>query len=1286
MTARLRRCAGQWRGAPRVAILLSLSVALLTSTASTTAHAQSGIVLASDNFDRPDESPLVVGGNWQRSLSSGAANLAANRVSGVSGDAVYFWQGSGTFDNTRQYARARVAQTTGQLGLVLLGGIGQALVAAWSQSSGSLFLYWYANGSYQGSLTTASSTIQIGDLLEVELLDGTIYAKVNGTIVASALNTTSLTSGQPGFETFLAGGRLDDWEAGTPPVYSISGTISENAMGLSGVLVSASGAFGASTTTDANGAYAIPSVPGGATAVVLTPILAGHTLTPLARTIAGPLTGNAVGEDFTSTPSNNPVVASDNFNRAVEGSFVVGGNWQRASSGGAANLAANRVSGVSGDAVYFWQGPGIFDNARQYARARVAQKNGQLGLALLGGAGQALIAAWSNNGSGTLFIYWYTGGLYQGNLAVGSSTLQVGDLIEAELLDGTVYAKVNGTIVASAVNTTSLTAGRPGFETYLTGGGLDDWEAGTSTAYSISGTISENAVGLSGVLVSASGTFGATTTTDVNGAYSIPSVPGGATAIVLTPILAGHTPTPLTRTVVGPVTGNVVGENFTSTPSSNSVVAADNFDRAAETPLVVGGNWQRALNSGAAQLAGNRVSGISGEAVYYWQGVGTFDDSRQYARARVAQTNGQVGLVLLGGNGHALVAAWSNDFSGTFRIFWYTGGVNQGNLTTTPSPLQVGDLIEAELIDGRVYAKVNGTIVASTVNTTSLTSGRPGFETFPSAGGLDDWEAGTPPAYSISGTISENAAGLSTVYVSASGGFGASTTTDANGAYSIPSVPGGATAIVLTPILAGHTLSPLTRTLAGPVTGNIVGQNFTSTPSSSSLVAADNFNRAAESPFVVGGNWQRALSGGGANLTGNRVVGATNDAVYFWQGPGIFGNTRQYARARVTQTTGQVGLVLLGGSGQALVAAWSNNVSGTFYIYRYIGGVNQGNLTTATSSLQVGDVIEAELTDGTINARVNGTIVASVANTTPLTSGRPGFETYLTGGGLDDWEAGTSLAVLVACNDGLDNDGDGLVDLADPGCLNAADTSELNASVACDDGLDNDADSLIDLADPGCVNAADPSEQNATVACDDGLDNDGDALVDLSDPGCANAADASEQNAALACDDGLDNDGDALVDLADPGCANAADTSEQNATSACDDGLDNDGDALIDLADPGCANVTDPSEQNATLACDDGLDNDGDALVDLADPGCANSADNSEHNTAVACDDGLDNDGDNLIDWPADPGCTSATDTSEASTAAPVPTLPPLGLLALFAALLVTAGIMGARVRRSLAG
>jgi hypothetical protein len=70
----------------------------------------------------------------------------------------------------------------------------------------------------------------------------------------------------------------------------------------------------------------------------------------------------------------------------------------------------------------------------------------------------------------------------------------------------------------------------------------------------------------------------------------------------------------------------------------------------------------------------------------------------------------------------------------------------------------------------------------------------------------------------------------------------------------------------------------------------------------------------------------------------------------------------------------------------------------------------------------------------------------------------------------------------------------------------------------------------------------------------------------------------------------------------------------------------------------------------------------------------------------VACDDGIDNDGDNLIDWPADPECASATDISEASAAPPVPTLPPVGLMVLAAALLVTAGGVAARERRSQIG
>ena len=53
----------------------------------------------------------------------------------------------------------------------------------------------------------------------------------------------------------------------------------------------------------------------------------------------------------------------------------------------------------------------------------------------------------------------------------------------------------------------------------------------------------------------------------------------------------------------------------------------------------------------------------------------------------------------------------------------------------------------------------------------------------------------------------------------------------------------------------------------------------------------------------------------------------------------------------------------------------------------------------------------------------------------------------------------------------------------------------------CDDGVDNDADGLADFPnDFGCTSLLDPNELRE---CNDGLDNDGDTLVDGQDPECA---------------------------------------------------------------------------------------------------------------------------------------------------------------------------------------
>jgi hypothetical protein len=121
---------------------------------------------------------------------------------------------------------------------------------------------------------------------------------------------------------------------------------------------------------------------------------------------------------------------------------------------------------------------------------------------------------------------------------------------------------------------------------------------------------------------------------------------------------------------------------------------------------------------------------------------------------------------------------------------------------------------------------------------------------------------------------------------------------------------------------------------------------------------------------------------------------------------------------------------------------------------------------------------------------------------------------------------------------------------------------------ACDNGVDDDGDGLADFpADPQCGDAAGSIDHPADLQC--------------TRPG-----DASER---IDCTNGLDDDGDGLADAADPGCANAA--SPDREDPQCDDGLDNDGDAKIDwdgglggaTPDPQC--VGSPGRNKESASC-----------------------------------------------------------------------------------------------------
>jgi len=65
-------------------------------------------------------------------------------------------------------------------------------------------------------------------------------------------------------------------------------------------------------------------------------------------------------------------------------------------------------------------------------------------------------------------------------------------------------------------------------------------------------------------------------------------------------------------------------------------------------------------------------------------------------------------------------------------------------------------------------------------------------------------------------------------------------------------------------------------------------------------------------------------------------------------------------------------------------------------------------------------------------------------------------------------------SIVGACNDGIDNDGDGQADLADPSCTSASLKIE---NPQCRNGVDDDGDGLVDAADPHCSGPSDDRER-----------------------------------------------------------------------------------------------------------------------------------------------------------------------------------------------------------------
>ena len=103
----------------------------------------------------------------------------------------------------------------------------------------------------------------------------------------------------------------------------------------------------------------------------------------------------------------------------------------------------------------------------------------------------------------------------------------------------------------------------------------------------------------------------------------------------------------------------------------------------------------------------------------------------------------------------------------------------------------------------------------------------------------------------------------------------------------------------------------------------------------------------------------------------------------------------------------------------------------------------------------------------------------------------------------------------------------------------------------CSDGIDNDGDGDIDLADPGCFGGGGGGNESPNPECSDGVDNDGDGNTDYPADLSCNALTGDDESAVTECSDGIDNDGDGDIDYpADGGCDDANDDSEASAPPA----------------------------------------------------------------------------------------------------------------------------------------
>ncbi|HEV7903867.1 MAG TPA: carboxypeptidase regulatory-like domain-containing protein [Pyrinomonadaceae bacterium] len=714
------------------------------------------------------------------------------------------------------------------------------------------------NTTFDGTLQSAANTTYALHLYSNAACDGS--GNGEGQTYLGTFNVNTNASGDAAFNSTLNGlavpsnqfvtatatdpaGNTSEFsaclQASAPPnTFTISGQILEGASGRGGVTVTLSGTQSATTTTDANGNYTFASVAAGGNYVV-TPSLANYTFAPPSQSFNN-LSANQTA-NFTATLNTY----------TLSGQVTAGGNGL----GGVSVTLTRTGSPLNSTTTTDAGGNYSFTNVAAGGDYVVTPSHPNYSFTPPSRQFSNLSANQTGNFAATINALTIGGQVTENGVALPGVTVTLsGTQAGTATTDANgnysfnVSAGGNYTVTPSL---THYTFNPPSLSFINLSSNATANFAATRNTHSIGGQIRDNQnAPLASVTVTLSGGQSATTATDANGNYSFTNLPAGANYIV-TPSLANYAFTPPSAPFNN-LSANATA-NFTGTLGAHTIGGrigdANNNSLANVTVTLSGAQSGTALTD----AGGNYSFSVAGGASY------TVTPTRaNYTFAPPSATFNNV------------AANQTANFTGTLQTFSIGGRIADANNNGIAGASVALSGEHTPPITTDAAGNYSFANVPSGLNYT-VTPTLAGYTFLPANATFNNLSANETANFLASAVSSQpqpvngrvldksDGSGISnvTLYVSdaTTGAPLATTTTDANGNYTLMLPPGGD--YTITTAKAGLTFQPAARTFGNLNNGQTSDFTATEGLSIAGRVAGPNGNGIGNVIVTLSGSVSR---------------------------------------------------------------------------------------------------------------------------------------------------------------------------------------------------------------------------------------------------------------------------------------------------------------------------------------------------------------------------------------------------------------------------------------------